>query len=99
MKKENSKALHRLQSLIGVDPFFNKSVRRLGFVLANQTDEPVFGALFAFFYGNEPLFTHHLIGGGLIFLAMVMAEIRPHTWGRIVLLNPVFNRFKVKLDA
>ncbi|PIP36876.1 MAG: hypothetical protein COX20_03415 [Desulfobacterales bacterium CG23_combo_of_CG06-09_8_20_14_all_52_9] len=43
------------------------------------TAEPVFGALFAYFYGNEPLFTHHLIGGGLIFLGMVIAEIHPRT--------------------
>lgn len=41
------------------------------------TGEPVFGVLFAHFFGNEPFLTSHLTGGGLIFLGMVIAEIRP----------------------
>jgi drug/metabolite transporter (DMT)-like permease len=44
------------------------------------TAEPVFGALFAHFYGGEPLMRHHMIGGGLIFLGMVLAELRPKGW-------------------
>lgn len=47
------------------------------------TAEPVFGALFAHFYGGEPLLDQHLIGGGFIFAGMVLAEIRPGFWGRI----------------
>lgn len=46
------------------------------------TGEPVFGALFAHFYGHEPLLIHHMTGGGLIFLGMIMAEIRPRFWKR-----------------
>jgi drug/metabolite transporter (DMT)-like permease len=46
------------------------------------TGEPVFGALFAHFYGGEPFLKQHLVGGGLIFLGMILAEIRPTTWGR-----------------
>ena len=47
------------------------------------TAEPVFGALFAHLYGGEPLLEQHLIGGGFIFVGMVLAEIRPGIWGRI----------------
>jgi len=47
------------------------------------TAEPVFGALFAHLYGGEPLLEQHLIGGGFIFMGMVLAEIRPGLWGRI----------------
>lgn len=47
------------------------------------TAEPVFGALFAHFYGGEPLLNQHLIGGGFIFLGMMLAEIRPGIWNRI----------------
>jgi len=45
------------------------------------TGEPLFGALTAYWYGGEPLlFEQHFIGGGLIFLGMVIAEIRPGFW-------------------
>jgi len=44
------------------------------------TAEPVFGALFAHYYGSEPLFVYHLTGGGLIFLGMILSEIRPKIW-------------------
>jgi len=47
------------------------------------TGEPVFGALFAHFYGGETLLRQHMIGGGLIFLGMILAEIRPGIWMRI----------------
>ena len=47
------------------------------------TAEPVFGALFAHGYGGELLLERHLIGGGLIFLGMVLAQIRPQVWSRI----------------
>ncbi|MFO7667719.1 MAG: DMT family transporter [Desulfobacterales bacterium] len=47
------------------------------------TAEPVFGALFAHLYGGEPLLSHHLIGGGLIFAGMILAEIRPGIWEKI----------------
>jgi len=60
------------------------------------TAEPVFGALFAHFYGDEPLYTYHLAGGGLIFLGMILAEIRPRMWNRMVPENAVFHRFKTK---
>jgi len=51
------------------------------------TAEPVFGALFAHFYGGEPLLGGHLIGGGLIFAGMILAEIRPAIWGKLNGLN------------
>ncbi len=63
------------------------------------TAEPVFGALFAHVYGGEPLFTHHLAGGGLIFLGMVLAEIRPGTWGRVILENALLKSARAKLDS
>jgi drug/metabolite transporter (DMT)-like permease len=44
------------------------------------TAEPVFGALFAHWYGGELLLAHHMLGGGLIFLGMVVSEIRPNLW-------------------
>jgi drug/metabolite transporter (DMT)-like permease len=47
------------------------------------TAEPVFGALFAHWYGGELLLKQHLLGGGLIFLGMVLAQIRPQMWSRI----------------
>jgi len=47
------------------------------------TAEPVFGVLFAHWYGGEPLLRQHFVGGGLIFLGMILAEIRPGLWGRI----------------
>lgn len=47
------------------------------------TAEPVFGALFAHWYGGEPLLVQHLIGGGFIFAGMILAEIRPAVWGSI----------------
>ena len=47
------------------------------------TAEPVFGAMFAHFYGGEPLLNQHLIGGGFIFVGMILAEIRPGIWGKI----------------
>ena len=47
------------------------------------TAEPVFGALFAHWYGGEMLLKQHLLGGGLIFLGMVLAQIRPQIWSRI----------------
>ena len=48
------------------------------------TGEPLFGALTAHWYGGEPLLLEqHLIGGGLIFLGMVIAEIRPGFWKRV----------------
>ena len=46
------------------------------------TGEPVFGALIAHLYGGEPLLKAHLIGGGLIFLGMILSEIRPDRWIR-----------------
>ncbi len=61
------------------------------------TGEPVFGALFSHFYGGEALLTHHLIGGGLIFLGMVLAEIRPRTWNRGVPDRSMFQRRKAEL--
>jgi drug/metabolite transporter (DMT)-like permease len=47
------------------------------------TAEPVFGALFAHWYGGEGLLKQHLLGGGLIFLSMVLAQIKPQMWIRI----------------
>lgn len=47
------------------------------------TAEPVFGALFAHWYGGELLFKRHLIGGGLIFFGMILAQMRPRLWSRI----------------
>jgi drug/metabolite transporter (DMT)-like permease len=47
------------------------------------TAEPVFGAMFAHWYGGEPLLSRHLIGGGFIFAGMILAEIRPGIWGWI----------------
>ena len=44
------------------------------------TAEPVFGALFAHWYGGELLLAEHMLGGGLIFLGMVVSEIRPSLW-------------------
>ena len=46
------------------------------------TGEPVFGALFAHLYGGEPLLGQHLLGGGLIFLGILLAELRPQSWRR-----------------
>ena len=43
----------------------------------------IFGALFAHWYGGEALYRHHLVGGGLIFMGMILAEIRPGFWGRV----------------
>jgi drug/metabolite transporter (DMT)-like permease len=40
------------------------------------TAEPVFGALFAHYFGNEPLLTQQIFGGGLIFIGMVISKIR-----------------------
>lgn len=51
------------------------------------TGEPVFGALFAHWYGGEPLLPHHILGGGLIFLGMVLAQIRPQGWSRLHAFN------------
>lgn len=39
--------------------------------------EPVFAALFSFFFYGEPLGVRDLLGGGLIFAGIVVAEIRP----------------------
>ena len=47
------------------------------------TAEPVFGALFAHLYGGEPMLRQHMTGGGLIFLGMILAEIRPGSWMKI----------------
>jgi drug/metabolite transporter (DMT)-like permease len=47
------------------------------------TAEPVFGALFAHWYGGELLLKQHFVGGGLIFLGMVLAQIRPLVWSRL----------------
>jgi drug/metabolite transporter (DMT)-like permease len=44
------------------------------------TAEPVFGALFAHWYGGELLLAEHMLGGGFIFLGMVVSEIRPSLW-------------------
>ncbi len=49
----------------------------------NFTAEPVLGVLFAHWYGGEVLMMRHLIGGGFIFLGMILAEIRPGLWSRI----------------
>jgi drug/metabolite transporter (DMT)-like permease len=46
------------------------------------TGEPVFGALFAHWYGGELLLTQHMIGGGFIFLGMVLSQVRPALWSR-----------------
>jgi len=46
------------------------------------TGEPVFGALFAHWYGGEPLLLPHILGGGLIFIGMVLSQIRPGSWNR-----------------
>ena len=55
------------------------------------TAEPVFGALFAHLYGGEALLRAHLLGGGLIFLGMVLSEIRPSVWGKTNALPPRSN--------
>lgn len=47
------------------------------------TAEPVFGALFARWYGGELLLERHLIGGALIFSGMVLAQSRPQVWSHI----------------
>lgn len=47
------------------------------------TAEPVFGAMFSHWYGGEALLRSHILGGSLIFLGMILSEIKPVMWKKI----------------
>ncbi|MBN2123813.1 MAG: DMT family transporter [Deltaproteobacteria bacterium] len=60
------------------------------------TGEPVFGTLFAHYYGGEPLLENHLLGGGLIFLGILLSQIRPGMWSKINSLGGRLNGNGIK---